>query len=530
VPLQRADAERQQATGELGATFGREDAHAIVRHLDLCLGVGDLTLKEDSNILVFLEVADGTALSIDYWAAWATALHDAAIDAARIPKRWAVGRTTIELLQPLLPAILCRFQANADGRFIPDPGVEACLRAPGPNGSLTRCFGFWGRADPGVTLEFDKFEEFRQPSYLLGKSIAFRAPPVPICYLRWSSGPDASVPEGPLRDTLAMLTLDLASGNYPLECTLRATAWRADNNEGDDLPLTEMPALLGVDTSKDLSRRIDQSGRVRRVDVLRSANLVVTELPCLEINYDAIPTPVTLNGPCAFAVRYYSGDPDAGKNLKAAEVKALYSAGLPVAVVWEGNAPLQPPEAYATALRAPFVDAKGAEDAKKACWYAADTIKQPSYTPIYFAVDFMINDGDYYGVPMPPLSTIVDYFRDVQKGLHAFREEYLEKYPFAISAPIYYVGVYAGWELCRALYEAGYASHFWQICWATWDNHLRPAGAEFDRGRRPFPHLNLWQVAMDHTSTAIANNPAIMNKVSVDLNVSWGDPGSFEVP
>jgi hypothetical protein len=77
VPLQRADPVRQSATGGAGEFFGSQDATALAQQIDRCLAVGDLLIAGTAQVLVFLEVGDGTPLSVEYWASWATTVPDA---------------------------------------------------------------------------------------------------------------------------------------------------------------------------------------------------------------------------------------------------------------------------------------------------------------------------------------------------------------------------------------------------------------------------------------------------------------------
>jgi hypothetical protein len=173
-------------------------------------------------------------------------------------------------------------------------------------------------------------------------------------------------------------------------------------------------------------------------------------------------------------------------------------------------------------LIAPFLNGQGRNDGLTAFNYAADTIDQPPYTPVYFAIDFPVGDPGYTdnqpgSVPVatPGLATILDYFADVHRGYR----DYLVAHP---TTP-YYVGAYTQPDTAAALYRAGLVSHVWQPPWGP---------------STPFPHLNVWQIGMDWSAQALADNPALQacrpagqpaGTFWVDLDCAWGDPGGFHV-
>ena len=327
VPLQRADPVRQGTAGDDGRFFGFQDATALVEQLDRCLAVGDLEIVDTKQILVFLEVGDGTPLSVDYWAAWATTVHDAILSLARL-----LDRTGAESVQPLIPALLCAFAFDGGtGTFLPEPSVRACLDLVGPPGFRTHCHGLWARplpGDPGLlshTFSWSNIGEYRQPRPILGLEGAYMQR-VPVRYLRWFDGPEGlPIPEGPLRDTLSLLTIDWPAeegDDDPLGATFTATSWRANRRDGAG-SLLELPSQLGFDTGA----RVTNTSAA----CLGTANVVVTSLPYSYPPYGV--TPVNLRGPCRVAIRYYR--PSGGRALNRAESLALSQNGIQVAVVFQ---------------------------------------------------------------------------------------------------------------------------------------------------------------------------------------------------
>ena len=524
VPIQRADRVRQAAVGDVGLAFGKLDATEIAAYLDRCLAVGDLQVVDTQQILVFLEVEDGTQLSIEYWASWANTLHDAILSPAQLQRR-----TGNEQTQLLTPGVLCAYAFDDDaGAFLPEPYVRACLDQYGPSGFRTHCDGLWARrllADP--TRGASKFDwttigDYSQPRRVLGLELPYMHR-VPVRYLRYLDSVDVQqIPPGAARDSLSLLTIDLPAddGDDPVAASFMATPWSTDRRDGSG-KLLDLPSQLGVDMSLRATASAACLGRAR---------VTVRSLP-----YNRGGMAVNLTGPCAFAVRYYRpalpGRAPTGRPLTVAESAALSANGVQIAACWQHTADLDSGWVpYVNDLESPFVKGLGRKDGTGAFVYAAETIGQAPYTPVYFSVDFPLgapryfpwNDpyyvqqykaGDPNNQPVATLglAPILDYFADVRRGYR----DYLTTHP---GTP-YYVGVYCDPKTAAALYRVGLVSHFWQ-----------PAAVE------PFPHLNVWQVGMDGTPGVASDNAALQacappggarGGLWVDVNVAWGDPGVF---
>jgi hypothetical protein len=531
VPLQRADPTRQEATGEEGVNFGTQDATALAGYLDRCLAVGELIISGTTQVLVFLEVMDGTRLSVDYWASWATTLHDAMLYPAR-----EGSRTEEDGIQALLPAVLCAFVFDDETEtYLPETRVRTCLDSAGPPGFRTQCYGLWAYprpGDPGLAthpFSWSNMGEYRQQREILGVE-AFRQL-VPVRYLRafadlhWFDGTELlPIAEGALFDTLSLVTIDspaTEADDDPRGATFTPTTWRADHRD-ENGDLLEMPSQLGIDAGARVT--------AASAACLGGTNVVVKSLP-----YRRDGMPVDLSRPCSFAIRYYR--PAGGTPLNAAESRALSLNGVEAVAVLQDTATLtQGTALYVRGLIAPFVNGEGRAHGFGAFTYAADTIQQPPYTPIYFAIDFPVDDPGYQPLPpgtppdvrndpinepvaTPPLATILTYFQDVHRGYR----DYLTTHP---ETP-YYVGVYTGWDTdtLAALYRTGLASYFWQTPWGE--------GA-------PFPHLNVWQIGMFSTPAVLTDNAALQacapagatkpGKIWADIDCAWGDPGGFSVP
>jgi len=489
APMQRADPTRSQADRGTAATYGADDALALATYVQRCLDVGELALPTGTPfVLVFLEVAAGTVVSPDYWLAWATTLHAAMLD----PAPQSVSAR--QLVQPLLPAVACAFtRADEHSPYLPEQGVRDCLTLPAPPGQRNRCHGLW------CTTPVD------DPAF--GELIQDQEP-VPVCYWRTFDGPGGSAPpagaSAALARTLGLVTIDqhgLGAADATAQ-TLETVPWTA----------YERPIQCGVDTNKRLT--------AASAACVASATIVVRRLPSGNQgqddgeNLDA--DPIRKRG--TFAFRYYStrdGQPVNKKDLTHAEAVATSQAGLAIGVVWEAFA-----GSYRD-IRDHFAAVgQGRLDAQNAFLYAAETIHQPAHTPVFFAIDFP--PGRMYGrAPndrwlMPSLDRVLDYFREVRLG---FRD-YLATHP----ADPYSVGIYAQADVCAAAYQAGLATHFWQPWPPTWGFNWEP-----------FPHLNAWQIVLDSTKVVAptpdlwSDNAAVQRCVNVDLDVAWGDPGTWQV-
>jgi len=499
VPIQRADATRQEAAGDEGATFGRMDGEAIARGLDFCLTVGDLDIIDTAQILVFLEVADGTELTLDYWSAWATAVYEATL---RLPSN-GDDRIWDRLIQPLVPGVACAFGWDEkEGAYLPDENVRGCLTGTGKRGMRTLCHGLWARpleGDPSPEAQVNAFTwenlgEFTQPRPILGTAATYDQR-VPVRFLRVEGLETLSLEDASI---LELVTLDWAAEGLddPTGAVFRTTDWSSARGP-DTEHLEELPTQLGVDAGANLTNHA--------ATTLHRSNLIsVTRLAYS--NYASVQyTPVDLEGRCEFALRYYrTNDQGFGRE----EALALWNEGILPIAIFQGYA--RQDENYTHDLIWPFTAGRGSVDAGLAFTWAAETMGQTPYTPIYFAVDFPLDDPDYYGVATPGIDVVLQYFRDVHRG----HRTHLETHP---SHP-YYVGVYGSKPICQALYRAGLASHFWQTPWNGYTD------------AKPFAHLNVWQVGMFNHDDAVDDNPVLMQlpRGLVDLDVAWGDPGAFE--
>jgi hypothetical protein len=509
VPIQRCDPTRQAAVGSLGTRFGTEDAGAIATYVERCADVGDLALPLDRYlVLVYLEVAGGTSLSFEYWSAWAHYLKG----------------TLLEfhphgIVRPLEPAIACAFvQDSPQAPFLPEEAVRTCLSHPALPGRYNLCKGFWCQ----TVLANPVFGQFVQdPDHGA----------IPVRYRRTFDGPGGSALPDPappeLLSTLRLITVDepTMDPDDPTLYTMEAQPW------DPGVPPAFPPTQLGLDTAykwvkdPDTGEVLDSTTIAERrviAQCLATKTIVVRRLPAGSSGFD-LGTHLDgdeLRRPPAFIGRYLK---DHFNGLDPIEVADLAATGMSVFSIWqEGHE---------------FDD--GAKAGSKA-FAAAEAVGQPPFTPVYFAVDVSVDNpgGMHGGIPSPPLSDVVDYFADIRKG-------YLD-YRAAGGDTPYYVGVYAARNVLDAVYRRGFATHFWQVWAWNWGppNPLPPELTDDTwnqnaPGWRAWPHLNAWQVLLEDPRPA--PDPLLVAEwdqnadvractTVIDLDVAWGDPGSWVLP
>jgi hypothetical protein len=505
VPLQRADAERQEATGELGERFAKEDAIAISEHLQRCLHVGDLAQPLDRFfVLVFLEVSAGTVLSADYWSMWAHTLSAAVLEVG------LAGPTN-----PLKPAIACAFEQPDDlSPFVPVANIRDRLADPPRPGRHELCHGLWCTS----VLDEPQFGEVVQHPAI---------GPIPVRYHRLFDGPAGSpTTDAPaaVLDTLAVLTIDAVRdvADESFQYALEAQRWDPVAPPETDVWPANLPTQLGLDTAykwvqdpvtKAVLERTTVAERRVIARCLAKKTIVIRRLPAGGGGYDR---GTHLDGSelpykPAFIGRYLE---DHYNFLVAAEVADVAATGMSILSIWQKGHD--------------FLDGAGAGSLAFA---AAEKVGQPPYTPVYFAVDVSVDNpnGMHGDIPSPPLSDVIAYFAAIRTGYR--------NYLAAGGKTPYYVGAYAAHNVLNALYRRGLATHFWQVWAFNWGPPNPPppdlTQADWDRnapGWRAWPHLNAWQVLIQGGLANLWSDNAQLQACAdgvIDLDVAWGDPGTW---
>jgi Domain of unknown function (DUF1906) len=506
VPIQRADAERQEATGELGERFAKEDATAISDHLQRCLDVGDLILPADRFlVLVYLEVSAGTALSSEYWSMWAHTMHAGVSEPGPAP------------VTPWLPGIACAFEESDDGSmFVPEAPVRDRLTEPPRPGRGELCHGLWCT----TVLEAPVFGEVIQHPAV---------GPIPVRYHRVFDGPAGSMTAGApdaVQATLPLITIDALNehDDDPLQYALEAQSWEPWAPVPPDTATwpMDLPTQLGLDTAykwkqdPDTKKVLESTTVAERRVIARclaTKEIVVRRMPAGGGGYD-LGTHLDgseLRGRPAFLGRYLKNH---FNGLDPVEVADVAATGMSVLSIWQQGH-----------------DFKDGAKAGSEAFAAAEKVGQPPYTPVYFAVDVSVdNEGGMHGdIPSPTLSVVLAYFAAIRTGYR--------NYLAAGGKTPYYVGAYAAHNVLNALYRSGLATHFWQVWAFNWGPPNPPppdlTQSEWDRnapGWRAWPHLNAWQVLIEGGLSSLWQDNAELADCAdgvIDLNVAWGDPGTW---
>jgi hypothetical protein len=481
MPIQRADADRQKATGDDGERYGTEDGFAFNNTLQRCLDVGDLALAKDS-VYAFLEVEDGTALSADYWRGWCSALAGGLVFKT---KRLASGFELPVLIQPMRPCILCSFGRDAaSNKLVAPAAVRQALSTVAAASGLyedTRCHGFWARSRevayrvPSPTLDWTSFADYQQPQP--------KGPVgVPVLLWRYADAPEAAhpVPE------IGKLTLDstrtpAGQPDAVLDASLVAKKWSA----------SARPVSVGVDKGGDLSREIGcLSGTLVSISHLPEGADRPPPQPPLAPGPALTPK---LSEPVRFAGRYYSAQRGSTisrrKDLQTGEGRVIALANARVVSIWQAAVP------YDTGVYAHLTTpGNGKADARNAFAFAANRARQPAHSPVYFAVDTDVTAAGSPPNLVPSFDQISAYFTEIQDG---YRDYLADQVAVDLDPVPYRVGAYSCFTMFDVLYTRGLATHFWQAYPPSW-------GGAGPRGNgTAWPHANLWQVLMHYAGSPL---------------------------
>lgn len=544
VPLQKADKDRQEATGSSGSQYGIDDAYALCTRLIACLDMQELSLV-GKYVPVFLEVKKSTKLSETYWSAWCNEVANMMYGTVEEENVQGALVPIPKIYIPFLPCIYCEFTKNAAGKYVPDSQVQTCLmntgrKSPG-NWEKTRCRGFWARATdtpqyhaPEPALDWTKFETFEQPQSETTKV------PVPVLFWRYMDKAAPGI------DQFDKFTLD-AAAPAAVNSLLKVEDWKLAtvDAKGKDSVLT--PTQFGIDRGASLQNNIAALAKLDMKLPELPSTYVQDELVNLHYFNLGVKTG-NLKGKPAFVGRYYSGRPIDHRDLKSAEAAEISRQGIEIAMFFQGKAQYNQITNY---LLTPN---QGRMDALAAFSYAAEVIGQPPHTPIYFAIDADVDPAKGLSV-----GDIVMYFNHIQAGY----DDYLKnRRIFTVSGvaqtPVpgavytnngsawtvifgdisggsgtvecwrssgtaeptasgaltktagtgdatltfsettpgeavpYYIGVYSSWNVMDALYTQGLASFFWQAWPFTWGEKTSTHYPNL----KIWPHANVWQVLL----------------------------------
>lgn len=526
VPIQRSDPDHQKAKDEEGDLYGFEDAQALCEYLDKCIQMGELKIT-NTFVHVFLDVADGTELSTEYWSSWSAAVHDHIYVGE---KSITVGGNTISvptLSNPYQPCICCRFvkAGGASPKYVPEQKVLDCLSNTGKNlaGSQTRCYGFWARATdnpayhvPQPALDWSNFEVYRQPQGSTDQ-------PVWLLLWRYKDATNINPPDVPEGDKL---TLDTA--NEPVEqAKVSKFMLQIVENQSARLP----PTQAGFDRGRAISQA--------QVKCISDKTVTIGNLPFTGVSVGpraGVKLEPPIKDLSTFAVRYLttpSNDPERNKDsIMPQEASDIIQNGLMLVSTWEARA-----EKANEHLTTP---SQGIRDARLAFAIAAYILRQPAYTPIYFSIDCNVEFLFPTGI-LP--DDVVTYFKDIWEGYLEYLEDkeldlqgvwkdyvwtnYMQglqkkKADENLKPRPYYVGIYGPNNALAICYAKGLASHYWQAWPPRWNE---------GKNLYVWPHNNLWQILISQADEFWVDNKVVRDcarDYGLDLDVAWGDPGGWK--
>jgi hypothetical protein len=128
------------------------------------------------------------------------------------------------------------------------------------------------------------------------------------------------------------------------------------------------------------------------------------------------------------------------KILHPDEAVALSKAGISIGIVYQYNAN----------TKAAFNKLQGKSDAEVARTYAAETIKQPAGSAIFFGVDYeVVHDPDH------------DTNHEIDNNIVPHFQGIAEEMAQANGQPAYDVGIYGAWNVCDRLFREGLVKYTW---------------------------------------------------------------------
>jgi hypothetical protein len=182
-----------------------------------------------------------------------------------------------------------------------------------------------------------------------------------------------------------------------------------------------------------------------------------------------------------FIARYYTNLAQTrfpAKALTPRETHDLSQAGFSLVVVWEF-----------LATPGYFTGAQGQVDGEYAYRYAAEVIRQPENSAIYFAVDFDATQAQFAGGVVPYFEGVAQSFANV-----------------SANRPIYSVGAYGSGAVCASLKQSGLARYTWLSQSTGWQGSQNYHDWDIQQGPLvSHPHSSLTRMSPMENSEAFAS-------------------------
>lgn len=464
APMQAPQSTRQQVTGALGYLYGKIDGDAICNRLAASIVSHEFNLPAGNLVHVWLSVDSASPFSVDYWAGWSDQVNRFAFF---IP---------VTTLQPFRACINCAFAKGITGKLEPVAQVLTAI-ATSPSlysASATTCYALWADVVAAQPLDWSTFSGVTMP-------------------LLWRFSHDFRNDAGAVVDD--RFDVD-ASNTLPgvqdaSNFMLRTTQWQATNDW----------LRYGVIT--------DQEDGITAAQIASLHTTPIPQIRDLEPHYTFSGGSVSVIGrylkPSVVNNAGHAGHFVMGR----AEALTLSANHFEIFTIWEDINALARKQALDITYFDPAIHA-GTEDGRNAFAYCGGVLRQPPYTPVFFAVDFDPEDPAILGgvSPADAKNHIIQYFVLIRNERDAYANAHPGRY--------YLIGVYGKAAVLEWCYKESTAvSMFWQSA-STGSSNRRP--------KRPWCHANRWQIADDSRL-----RPGWNVIPGADPDVDWFDGGTWQL-
>lgn len=502
APVQAPQPARQQQSGQRGVIYGQIDAQAICNRIIACLNTGELSLQSSSLVKVWLAVDPTVDFTADYWAGWSDFVTRQTY--SQIP---LVAGFPASQIQPFQACILCSYTLGADGVLHPDPHVTSVLSDKTHPAYKTKCYGFWADAPVGPSVGVAL-----TPNPALNWK-AFDPAATPLLW-RMKNGFTLATDAGalPVGFPFDADAINITPALNPKDFMLTANKWQPN-------------AISILNPGFSNSDAITQT----QVNCLQQA-----DLPDMNDNNFGKPGHFKVRGGRIRTIGRYIR---AGgfSSMGHTEAQMLSDSNFSIFTTWESS------RAVGGVVRNPKTiayfnpdpdgnaatqDDSGTLDGTEAFNYCGSTLKQPSHTPVFFAIDFDPYDPDHTDTASDDdkksiESWILTYFENIRKA----RDSYASQ-----TGRYYLIGVYGNGRIMQALYTQGIVSHFWAP--ASQRSGSKPP-------HWPWYHVNRWQYTNEEGLFNGGNICSMAHKgkdkegkdvfSGPDPDADWGDGGVWSL-
>lgn len=157
APLRASEKDHQLTPYEDGFRLGQRDAEDTIARINNAINQGQLKMPAGENVIIYLDVEPDVQITPAFWAGFADLIN-----------HYRAGPTT-----PFTAGIYTKFVANAEGKYVPQYAVRACLDRSDLNwpNAASLCVGFWTSEpepcdaciSPTYTPDWSRLGSYSQP-------------------------------------------------------------------------------------------------------------------------------------------------------------------------------------------------------------------------------------------------------------------------------------------------------------------------------------------------------------------------------